>query len=143
MKKIFILSFLLFAMACEDDFKYKDLLPDYPVDVAIDLSLPQYLDLQVAGGWAYTPSGGGYGIKGIFIYNFNNSIYYAYERACPHLELSDCAVMEYSNGSLVCPCDDSRFNFLNGGVSTSGIDYQAREYHVQIVGAGRLRITNY
>lgn len=142
MKSLLLSLIVLFIVSC-DDFEYKDLLPDQQVDVRIDLSIPQYNALQVPGGWAYTPQGGGYGIKGIFIYNFNNSIYYAYERACPHLPLSECSVMEYADGSLVCPCDNSRFNFLNGGVSTTGVQYNAREYHVQVTGSNSLRITNY
>ena len=141
MKRLFIYLFIVTFLSC-DDPEYNDLLPSTPVDVTIDLSLPLYLDLQIPGGWAYTPNSAGYGIKGIFLYNLNNR-YVAYERACPHLQLSSCSVMTFDGTLLHCPCDDSKFNVLNGGASTTGVTYRAREYHVQAISATSLRITNF
>ena len=141
MKNTFLLLLILSLFSC-DDPKYNDLLPSTQVDVVIDLNLPLYVNLQVSGSWENTPSTPGYGIKGILIYNKNNT-YIAYERACPHLVVSDCSQMVFDGLYLNCPCDDSNFNIFNGGVSTSGVAYNAREYHVQIINPTSLRITNY
>ena len=65
MKRIFYFTAILFCFnACSDD-DVETLLPDVPVDVTINLSLPQYVDLQTPTGWAYTTGG----IKGIIIQN--------------------------------------------------------------------------
>jgi len=140
--KHFLFLLLVVAFISCGDKEYNDLLPNTQVNLSIDLSLPTYLDLQVPGGWANTPVGAGYGIKGIFIYNRNNA-YVAFERACPHLAVSDCSRMSFDGTQLICPCDDSSFNILSGGASTSGVSYNAREYYVQEVSPSLLRITNY
>lgn len=142
MKNLFILLIAIAFLSC-DDPQYNDLLPDKAVDVTINLNLPSYINLLTPGGWAETPSDGSlrYGFKGIFIYR-SNSRYYAYERACPHKDLNACDPMTFDGSFLVCPCDQSQFNFLNGGSSTD-VSYRAREYHVQEIDAMTLRITNY
>lgn len=141
MKNLFLLLVILSFLSC-DDPKYNDLLPNTQVDVLIDLNLPLYIDLQVPGSWAETPTTPGYGIKGILIYNKNNT-YIAFERACPHIAVTDCSQMNFDGLYLNCPCDDSNFNIFNGGVSTSGNGYSAREYLVQVISSTSLRITNY
>jgi nitrite reductase/ring-hydroxylating ferredoxin subunit len=138
---IFIVLFIAF-WSCENPTPH-DVLPDTQVNVVIDLSLPSYQELLVHSGWANTPTIGGYGIKGILIYNRGGN-YIAYERACPHLDISACNAMVFDGLLLKCTCDNSVFNIFNGGVSqTAGVEYSAREYHVQMIGASSLRITNF
>lgn len=140
MKNIFFVFVLFFLFSCDDN-QYNDLLPEKNVSVDINLSLPLYINLQTPGGWANTPSEVNYGFKGIFIYR-SNSRYYAYERACPHKDLNACDPMTFDGTFLICPCDDTKFNFLNGGGS-SDTSYRAREYHVQVINSATLRITSY
>jgi len=142
-----ILYFLIISfgllISC-DDPKPNDLLPDRTVNVTVDMGLPMYQNLLVPSGYAVTPTSPEYGFKGILIINRNGSGYVAYDRACPHYGVNDCSAMTYDGLYLKCPCDNSRFNPLNGGVSiTEGIDYQAREYHVEMLSATVLRISNY
>jgi nitrite reductase/ring-hydroxylating ferredoxin subunit len=141
MKKLIYFFIIILFIGC-DDPQYNDLLPDTPVDVTISLNLPAYSTLQIPGSWVYTPETAGYGIKGIFIYNKSNS-YVGYERACPHLAITECSVMSFDGTLLKCPCDDSTFNIFSGGVSESGVPYRAREYHVEMLGGNSLRITSY
>ena len=141
MKNLFFIVLFVSLFSCGDT-EYNDLLPNITVDVTINLTLSDYIGLQVPGGYQMTPEGAiGYGIKGIFIYR-SNSRYYAYERACPHKDVDECDPMVFDGAFLVCPCDNSKFNFLNGGSSTD-VSYRAREYHVQVVNTNTLRITNY
>ena len=128
-------------MAGCDDPKPHDLLPQRDVNVTIDLGLPIYQNLLVPGGYAYTPSSPEYGFRGILVYNRNNS-FVAYERACPHYAVNDCAAMVFDGLYLKCLCDNSTFNVLNGGYSTT-VDYLAREYHVEMLSSNILRISNY
>ncbi len=138
---IYILLFLGF-LSCENPAP-NDILPDTQVNVTIDLNLPSYSGLMIPNTWAYTPTSSGYGIKGILIYNKGGN-YIAYERACPHLDVSACTAMTFDGLLLKCTCDNSVFNIFSGGVSqTAGVDYSAREYHVQVISASILRITNY
>jgi nitrite reductase/ring-hydroxylating ferredoxin subunit len=141
MKKIVSIFFLsIFLISCSSNFEENDLLPFVTVSQIVDLSLPQYNNLQVPGGWAYTSGG----IKGIIIYNINGNQYKAFERAAPHLTLSNCSQMVVENNlRMMCPCDDSEFNILNGAPLTPGITYNAREYLVTDLNGISLRITNF
>jgi nitrite reductase/ring-hydroxylating ferredoxin subunit len=138
---IFSIIFLgLFLLSC-DDPKPNDLLPDREVNVVVDLGLPIYQNLLVPGGFAYTPTTVEYGFKGIIVIN-KNSNYIAYERACPHLSIDECTAMTYDGLYLKCTCDNTLFNPLTGGTSSTS-EFQAREYHVQNLGGNQLRITNF
>lgn len=141
MRKYFI-SFLIaiFLVSC-DDPKPNDLLPQRSVDVTIDVNLPAYQGLLVPGGYAFTPTSAEYGFKGILVYNRNNS-YVSFDRACPHYAVNDCGAMTFDGMYLKCPCDNSLFNVINGGSSTT-VNFQAREYHVEVVNSHILRISSY
>ena len=141
MKHFLSIIIVVFLILSCDDPQYKDLLPDTSVDVTINLNISAYNNLLVPGGWANTPTSG-YGFKGILIYN-KNGTFIAYERACPHLAITECSMMTFDGLLLTCPCDESTFNIFAGGVSESGVAYRAREYHVQQIGANSLRITSY
>ena len=48
-----------------------------------------------------------------------------------------------SNLRILCSCDDSEFNILNGAPLTEGNTCFANEYLVDNVNGSLLRITNY
>jgi nitrite reductase/ring-hydroxylating ferredoxin subunit len=138
MKYFYYLLFFSLLAACENPTP-NDLLPNTAVDITVNLNNPEFNNLLISGGWAYTAGG----IKGILLYN-RNGTYVAFERACPHLAPSSCNAMTFDGLLLKCTCDNSVFNIFNGGVSeTAGIDYSAREYHVQMINSETLRITNF
>jgi len=73
----------------------------------------------------------------------NGSLYKAYDRACPHISPNNCSTMTVENSiKMICPCDGSAFNILNGAPLTSGISFSAREYKVTMVSNTVLKITN-
>ncbi len=138
MKTLFYLFFFLLIFSCDNPTP-NDLLPNTPVDITINLNNPEFNNLQIPSGWAYTSGG----IKGILLYN-RNGTYVAFDRACPHLAPTSCSAMVFDGFLLKCTCDNSLFNIFNGGISeTEGVNYSAREYHVQVINASSLRITNY
>jgi len=141
MKNFFFSVFtLLLLYGCTTNTANNDLLPVVQVNQNVDLSLPQFIDLQVPGGWAYVNGG----LKGIIIYNINGDQFKAFERAAPHLQISDCSQMIVENNiRMRCPCDDSEFNILNGAPLTDGIKHSAREYFVNNLNGVVLRITNF
>ena len=139
MKKLFfILTTVVFFTSCSVDLQNNDLLPNIPVNKSINLELPQYINLQVPGGWVYTSGG----IKGIILYNINGTEFKAFDRACPS---NDCSTPMTFNGStkLKCSCDDSEYSILNGSSQTNGNTFSAREYLVTRSSSSTLRISNF
>lgn len=116
-------------------------LPNVPVNETIFLNNPQFINLQVPGGWAYAPGG----IRGLIIYNFNGTEFVAFDRACPHLSPSEsCSQMIVESSiKMVCPCDDVEYNILNGAPLTAGISFVAREYRATLISSNTLTITNF
>ena len=141
LKKLLILALSLTLFSCSDDGNdFNDLLPVVPVNQTVFLNNPEFIDLQVVGGWAYSQGG----ISGIVIYHYGTDTFLAYERSAPHLRPQACSKMTVNNGlTMVCPCDDSRFNILNGAPLTDGVKYAARQYRVLRTGPDTLQITNY
>ena len=129
------------ALACDENSNdFNDLLPERPVNQTIFLNNPEFIDLQVVGGWAYSQGG----ISGIIIYHSGINTYIAYERSAPHLSPQGCSQMVVRNSlTMECPCDDSVFNILNGAPLTDGVNYAARQYRVLTTGPSTLQITNF
>ena len=141
MKKnlLFFLAIILLSN-CSTSFQNNDVLPTIQVNETIDLSLPEFINLNTPQNWAY----GNGGIKGIIIYNINGREFKAFERAAPHIQISGCSQMVVENNiRMRCPCDDSEFNVLNGSPLTDGVDKNAREYLVSNLNGVVLRITNF
>ena len=141
MKKLLALILLLTLFSCDDDGNdFNDLLPEVPVNQTIFLNNPEFIDLQVVGGWAYASGG----ISGLIIYHSGINTFIAFERSAPHLRPQACSIMSVKNGLFMeCPCDDSLFNILNGAPQTDGINYSARQYRVLNTGPNTLQITNF
>ncbi len=138
-KLIFTILFLGLFSCSSDDIDDQSLLPNFPVNEVVFLNNPEYINLQVVGGWSYTQGG----ISGIIIYHMNTNNYIAFERSAPHFTPQTCSKMVVKNGmTMVCPCDNSEFNILNGAPMTDGVKYAARQYRVVVVG-NTLQITNF
>lgn len=127
--------------SCNDNGdEFNDLLPMVQVNKTIFLNNPEFIDLQVVGGWAYAQGG----ISGLIIYHSGVNSYVAYERSAPHLRPEACSRMVVNNSlTMECPCDDSVFNLLNGSPMTDGVRYPARQYRVLTTGPNTLQITNF
>jgi len=145
MRNLFLLFLFVFTFfSCEKN-DTEDLLPDYSVNVDIDLGLSSYINLNTPSGWAYTiPQGFEGGIKGIWIQNtgIGTPPYKAFERACPN---NDCVTpMEFDESfRLKCLCDDSTYSILNGSPQTEGSKQYAREYRVIQTSSTKLKITSF
>jgi hypothetical protein len=123
-----------------DDIDNNNNLPNVNVNETIFLNNPEFINLQVPGGWAYAQGG----IRGIIIYHASTNLYLAFERSAPHLSPQDCSIMTVrSNIKMICGCDDSEFSIIDGSPLTDGIKYAARQYRVSIVGNNTLSITNF
>ncbi len=142
LKNVITLFLILSLISCSSSSPdNNENLPTIPVNETISLNSPQYQNLLVPGGWAYAPGG----LKGIIVYNFNGTEFAAFDRACPHIALSNaCSEMIVDSSiKMVCPCDDAEFNILNGAPLTTGINVGARAYRATRVSSSTVTITNF
>jgi nitrite reductase/ring-hydroxylating ferredoxin subunit len=140
MRKAVILFVSILFFACTESGDNNDCFPFISVNETINLDLPQFIDLQVPGGWAYTVGGH----QGLIIYNINGVQFKAYDRLCPGQNISSCSQMIVdSNLRILCQCDDSEFNILNGQPLTPGVECFAKEYLVENLNGTILRVTNF
>lgn len=137
-RKFLLFLLVLIVISCEKN-ETNDILPDYNFNVTVNLNLPEFIDLQVPSGWAYTSGG----IQGIIIQNtgIGSPPYKAFERACPNY---DCTSPMVFDGSLKlkCPCDGSEYSIYDGSPQTEGNSHFAREYRVTQSGS-TLNISNF
>lgn len=140
MKKYFFLLSILFLLGCDKEtFQNNNpYLPNYPVNLNINLSLPQYSILQFPGNALYIDSSG-QGILGIIVFNTGNG-YVAYDAACPNQALSSCSTMTLSGIDAICPCDDTRYSLFSG--QAQGMEYPMKRYRVEQLDAISLRVYN-
>lgn len=140
MKKILVLVILTVFLGCSNNDNNNDCVPFINVNETINLDLPQFIDLQVPGGWAYAPGGH----QGLILYNINGFQFKAFDRICPGQDLNSCSQMNVDASlRIICPCDDSEYNILNGAPLTEGASCFAKEYLVENISDSVLRITNF
>lgn len=140
-KYLVILALVISFYGCSDDGGIENnILPNIPVNETLFLNNPQYIDLQVVGGWAYANGG----ISGLVIYHASSNLYLAFERSAPHLKPSVCSKMTVKNSIVMhCDCDDTEFSLLDGSPMTDGIKYPARQYRTTLLGNNTLQISNF
>lgn len=141
MRKATILIVTILFFGCADNgANLNQCFPFLQVNETINLDLPQFIDLQVPGGWAYAQGG----FQGLIIYNINGVQFKAYDRLCPGENISSCSQMIVdSNLRILCQCNDFEFNILNGSPLTAGEECFANEYLVENLNGSILRITNF
>ncbi|MFD2568459.1 hypothetical protein [Pseudotenacibaculum haliotis] len=140
MKKAAFLLLTIIFLGCTSNTNNNDCLPFISVNTSVNLDLPQFIDLQVPGGWAYVNGGH----QGLIVYNINGVQFKAFDRLCPGQNISSCSQMIVdSNLRILCQCDDSEFNILNGAPLTEGVTCFAKEYLVENLNGSILRITNF
>lgn len=139
MKKIFIVLCTLFLFVnCSEDSGAQNgcvsnLLPNYGFDTGneINTSLPQYNGLLFAGNSQFI---GGYGVKGIYLYNNGSSIV-AFEASDPAHGPSSCSRMSISGIVVSCGCGDgNKYELLTGQQTEGATGYCLRAYRVEISG---------
>ena len=74
---VYLLSFSLLIASCDSKDDY---IEDVYVNIHIDLSLPEYSDLQVSGSSIFIEGG----VEGIIIYHGVGNDYKVYDRNCSY-----------------------------------------------------------
>jgi len=133
MKKLllFLVTLILFTNCSKDDnIKNKNpYLPNYPVNLTINLDLPSYVELQYVSNYKYIGSAGS-GIKGIIVFNNGNG-YHAFDASCPNLYPADCERMTVTGIKAICECDNSEYSLFTG---LGNLQYPLKQYRTELNG---------
>lgn len=115
-------------------------VPQVPVNVTVNMNLPQFLPLQSQGGWAYLNGG----VKGIVLYHHYDDNFYAMERNCPYQPFDSCAIVtvesndvflrcgqyKSDNDTTWIPCCNSQFSLEAGFLISGPSQYPLTNYRV-------------
>jgi nitrite reductase/ring-hydroxylating ferredoxin subunit len=149
MKKYFLLyiAFTLFFGCTTNSPKNNNpYLPNYSVNLDVNLNLPQYSNLKFVSNAVFIS---GYGVRGIIVFN-SGSGYYAFDAACPNQPISSCSTMAFKKldpndplkidvTHVVCSCDGAEYSLFSG--QSPGKQYPLKQYRVEVNGTV-LRIYN-
>jgi hypothetical protein len=137
---IFVLLFFV-AVACKKK-NSSSIVPNIPVEVTINLTLPSYSALSNVGGWAYLSGGS----RGIVVYRRSVDEFVAFDRyssATP--DDKDCStpltVSTTNSLQLDDDCSSAVFSLYDGS-AISGSDYGLRQYQTFFDGSSSLRVYN-
>lgn len=106
MRKCFLILFLsafgFIYLGCNSDPIYEGecYVPEIPVNITINMSLPEYFLLQNAGEYRYVDGGN----RGIFLVHNYDDVYYAIERTCVYQSDNECAKIFVDSTTLQLKC---------------------------------------
>lgn len=133
MKKILICLFLWLGLAgCTPDDDQRNRNPNLPnlnFRLLLNLDLPEYNNLQYPANSYSTYSEG---VRGIVIYNINNSQYTAFELSDPNHPPNNCSAMVVEGLEASCNCDDgNKYNIVTGELIEGEGSYHMKPYRVE------------
>lgn len=146
MKKYFLLLIafpLLFGCSTNSTNNNNPYLPNYTVNLDINMNFPQYSDLKFVSNGVYVA---GQGVRGVYVFN-TGSGYVAFDAACPNQALSSCSTMTFKKiddqridrTQIVCACDNAEYSLFSG--QSTGKQYSLKQYRVEANG-NLLRVYN-
>ncbi|WP_081208597.1 Rieske (2Fe-2S) protein [Salegentibacter sediminis] len=133
MKKILvglIISIFLSGCSTDDNNRLNNPnLPDLNFRLQLNLDLPEYNNLQYPGNSYSTYSNG---IRGIVVYNINNSQYTAFELSDPNHPPNNCSAMQVTGITAKCPCEDgNEYNIVTGELTAGEGQYSLKPYRIE------------
>ena len=139
MKQLLVILLFVGLFSCDDTVDDNQLLPYKLVDFEVNLNLSEATNLNFNGGQETFLN---QGLRGILIIRRSETVFDAFEMACPHITLQDCSKMTFDSLFMTCPCDGERFQLINDGIAENGdITETLRNYRV-IRNGNILRVTN-
>jgi len=132
MKNLFsLLAVFVLLTACsgsDDSLIINPNLADLNFRFQVNLSLPEYNDLQFPGNAFATYA---YGVKGVVIYNINNDQFAAFELSDPNHPPRTCSGMTLNGVIATCDCEDNSYNVITGQATGDDLDYGMKPYRVE------------
>jgi nitrite reductase/ring-hydroxylating ferredoxin subunit len=134
MKKVFLIICCLTIFSCGSERVINDCFPGISVNETINLSNPEFIDLQVPNGYTKTNISG----RNVLIIRGNSS-FKAFDLQCPE---KDCTTpMDFDGLIIECVCSGQQYNYLQGGKPQDGEGCFALEYNVTQTSSSSLQIT--
>ena len=128
MKKAKILLFFFtFFLSCGDSNNY---IQNVYVDIEIDLSLPEFSQLNTVGNSMFIEGGN----KGIIIHHYSNYEYKIYDRNCSYEPNLACSYIDSINSIIAfCGCCSSAFLLdQNGSAANSPAVLPLKQYNYSL-----------
>jgi hypothetical protein len=122
-----LIIFLLSIFSCGDRNNY---IRNVYVDVEIDLSLPEFSNLNTVGNSLFIEGGN----KGIIIYRHSNYEYKIYDRNCSYEPNLECSYIDSINSIIAfCGCCSSAFLLdQNGSAANSPAVLPLKQYNYSL-----------
>jgi len=133
MRSLFLLICFVLLTTCSGDSvdnpNCKFLL-NVGVNLTINLSLPQYSQLEFAGNAVYIAN---YGNGGIIVASLGNNQYFAWDASDPNHALSSCSVLEISGLEGTCGCTDhNKYSLVNGQpLANASLQCALKNYRIE------------
>lgn len=109
------------------------------VNLSLNLNLPQYNLLKYPGNYLVLSN---QGLKGVVVYNVNNSLYTAFDLADPNHTPSSCSMMTLQGVIAQCACNDNNsYDIVTGQHQNDPQTYPMLAYRITRSG-DNLNITN-
>ena len=102
-----------------------------PFEFELNLNLPLYNNLRFSGNSITLDQ---LGLKGVHLYNLDNSQILAWEASCPNQNPSDCSKTTINYGVAECNCDDSTYSLATGQPLSEGVEYGLVNYGIRRTG---------
>lgn len=129
---LLLLSPIFWACGNNDDDNINDNNPYInppPVNLNLNLNLPEYNPLRFPGNSVVLFN---QGIKGIIVYNVNNSLYTAFDLTDPNHIPSNCSKMTVEGIIATCTCGDGNsYDIVTGQHQNNQNAYPMLQYRVQ------------
>tara|TARA_B100001175_G_scaffold303202_1_gene297977 strand:- start:686 stop:1096 length:411 start_codon:yes stop_codon:yes gene_type:complete len=114
MRSVIFILFFLILFSCQ---KEEDYINNVFVNIDLNLSLPEYSELQIVGNSIFINGG----VKGIIVYYQGFETYKTYERSCTYEPSLNCARIDSVNSTIaICNCCDSKFLLGQQGQAIDG-----------------------
>lgn len=136
-----LICFVLLSCDSDDNVNRNNpFLTDPLVNLQLDLSLPQYNPLNFPANSVIINA---QGIKGIVVYNLDNSQYVALDLTDPNHAPSDCSRMTIEGIEATCPCpnENNKYNIITGQHATQPNLYPMQRYRA-VRNGNVINITN-
>ena len=131
-KTLVLLLFSAIFSACstnDDNLLNNPNLINLNFRLQLNLDFPEYNDLQFPGNSFATYNEG---IRGVVVYNINNSQYTAFELSDPNHPPSNCSAMTVEGVVATCNCEDGNsYNIITGELLEGDGEYAMKPYRIE------------
>jgi len=103
------------------------------VNVSLNLNLPQFNALLFPGSSVELTQ---QGVRGIIVYNVNNSLYTAFDLSDPNHIPNECSRMEVEGILASCPCesDNNVYDIVTGQHNSDPTLFPLQQYRAERIG---------